>query len=142
MMSHQHFEHLGMAVVLYDGECPLCLKSVALLKRLDWLRRLRFENARTANALPALGPARLLEQMHLILPDGRRVRVGFEAFRWMAWRLPLLMPIAPGLYLPGVPAIGKRAYRWIARNRFRLVPCSEGECRVPFSRPSNEKQKN
>lgn len=25
------------ALVLYDGQCPLCLKSVALLKRLDKL---------------------------------------------------------------------------------------------------------
>lgn len=24
------------AVVLYDGDCPLCQKSIAVLKRLDW----------------------------------------------------------------------------------------------------------
>jgi hypothetical protein len=70
------------------------------------------------------------------------VYVGFEAFRWMAWRLPLLMLIAPWLYLPGVPAMGAKIYRWIARNRFRLVPCNSGKCHTAFSRPTNEKLKN
>ena len=28
----------GKAVVLYDGECPLCQRSVAILKRLDFQR--------------------------------------------------------------------------------------------------------
>src|SRR5262249_15442322 len=34
------------AVVLYDGQCPLCRRSVALLRRLDWLGRLAYADAR------------------------------------------------------------------------------------------------
>ena len=30
----------GKAVVLYDGDCPFCRKSVAILRKLDWLDRL------------------------------------------------------------------------------------------------------
>lgn len=120
---------------MFDGECPLCLKSVSILKRLDWLRVLRYQNCRETDRLPAspipLDPQRMLEEMHLLTPKRDALYHGFEAFRWMAWRLPLLTAFAPLLYLPGVPWLGNRAYLWVARNRYRLVPCHEGVCAVP-----------
>src|ERR1700722_17913483 len=120
-------EQAGKAVVLFDGECPLCLKSVEILKRLDWLHTLYFQNAREADRLPVspmpLEPQRLLEEMHLVTPDRRSVYHGFGAFRWMARHLPLLVAFTPILYLPGVPFIGQRAYLWVARHRYQLVPC-------------------
>jgi hypothetical protein len=77
---------------------------------------------------PPLEPNRLLEEMHLLTPDGRGILHGFGAFRWMAWRLPPLWPLLPFLYLPGMTSVGQRAYLWVARNRFRLVPCHGGVC--------------
>jgi predicted DCC family thiol-disulfide oxidoreductase YuxK len=121
--------------VLYDGQCPLCLRSVALLKRLDWLGQLRYIDARDRQQWPAsdtpLDPERLLQEMHVLTPDGRHVYHGFAALRWIAWRLPLLWPLAPLLYIPGVPRLGQRLYLWVARNRFRLVPCHGGVCTLP-----------
>jgi predicted DCC family thiol-disulfide oxidoreductase YuxK len=123
------------AVVLYDGRCPLCQRSVRLLKRIDWLGRLDFRDARVEANVPPTDPPlafdRLMEEMHLLTPDGRHVYHGFGAFRWMAWRLPPLWPVAPLLYLPGVPTLGRKAYLWVARNRFKLVPCDDGRCRLP-----------
>ncbi len=123
------------AQVLYDGRCPLCLKSIALLRRLDWLRVLVYVDVRDPDQLAAcdlpIEPSRLLEEMHLITPGARQVLHGFRAFRWMAWRLPALWLIAPLLYLPGVPTFGQRVYLWVARNRFRLVPCHGGVCTLP-----------
>jgi predicted DCC family thiol-disulfide oxidoreductase YuxK len=128
------------ALVLYDGQCLFCQRSVAILKRLDWLGRLGYLDAREPATLARvelpLNRDRLLEEMHLVTPDGRHVYPGFAAFRWMAWRLPLLWPIAPLLYLPGVARTGQRLYRWIARNRFGLVPCKEGSCQVSLSPPA------
>jgi predicted DCC family thiol-disulfide oxidoreductase YuxK len=121
------------AQVLYDGQCAFCRKSVELLRRLDWLGRLSYVNARDSSRLPAgapLEPARLLEEMHVLTPD-RHVYHGFGALRWLAWRLPLLWPLAPLLYIPGVPALGQHLYLWVARNRFRLVPCHGGVCTLP-----------
>jgi predicted DCC family thiol-disulfide oxidoreductase YuxK len=119
-------------LVLYDGACPLCVRSVELLKKLDWLHRLTYWNVRDPGGLPAhhprLDPRRLLQEMHLVVPGGREVFHGFGAFRWMAWRLPLLWWLLPLLYVPGVPALGQRLYLWVARNRFRLVPCHGGVC--------------
>ena len=123
------------ALLLYDGQCALCRKSVAQLRKLDWLGVVRYADARDRENLPVteppLNPERLLEEMHLVAPDGGRVYHGFGAFRWLAWRLPLFWPVAPLLYLPGVPTLGQRFYLWVARNRFRLVPCHGGVCTLP-----------
>lgn len=125
----------GKGVVLYDGLCPLCRAGVRLLKRLDWLGRLHYRDCRDPANLPPsavpLDPQKLLEEMHLVTPDRERVYVGFAAFRWMAWRLPPTLPFAWLLYVPGIPWLGRRAYRWVAKNRFDLVPCEDGACRVP-----------
>ena len=129
----------GKAVVLYDGDCPLCRRSVGVLRRFDWLGALAYHSARDAGHLPpshvSLDPDRLLEEMHVLTPDRRRAYAGFRAFRWMAWRLPPLWPVAPVLHLPGVPWLGNRVYRWVARNRLNLVSCKDGACQVPLKRP-------
>jgi predicted DCC family thiol-disulfide oxidoreductase YuxK len=126
------------ALLLYDGLCPLCQKSIKVLRRLDWLGKLAYQNARDVERVPSMDPPlqleRMLEEMHLVTPDGQSVYVGFYAFRWLAWRLPLLIPLAPLLYLPGMPWLGGKVYRWVARNRFNLVPCNDGQCQVPAAR--------
>src|SRR5437868_12904764 len=98
------------ATVLYDGQCGFCQRSVAILKKLDWLKKLRYQDARQIEQLPKtdppLDPARLLDEMHLVPSSGHPVYHGFSAFRWMSWRLPLCWPLAPFLYLPGVPWLG------------------------------------
>ncbi len=132
------------ARVLYDGHCLFCQKSIRLLRRLDWLGVLAYVDVRDAAALEqeniSVEPQRLLEEMHLITPDGRRVYHGFRALRWIAWRLPALWIIAPFLYVPGVPQAGQRLYLWVARNRFRLIPCHGGVCTLPSRNGDNSRQ--
>jgi predicted DCC family thiol-disulfide oxidoreductase YuxK len=122
------------AILLFDGECAFCRKGVAILKKLDWLKRIECRDARdTADRPPCdepLVPQKLLDEMHVVTPDGRHAFAGYLAIRWMAWRLPPLWCFAPLFYLPGALWLGNRFYRWIARNRFKLVPCEYGACRV------------
>jgi predicted DCC family thiol-disulfide oxidoreductase YuxK len=124
----------SQATVVYDGACAFCCRSIALLQRLDWRGRLTFANFRDQeNPLlktPLLAQAPLVDEMHLLTPDGSHLFHGFGALRWLAWRLPALWLIAPFLYIPGVPALGQRAYLWVARNRFRIVPCHGGVCTI------------
>lgn len=64
------------AVVLYDGMCPFCRRGVRILRTLDWLGRLTYQDARGTANLPACGvpldPKRLLEEMHVVTPDRKR----------------------------------------------------------------------
>jgi predicted DCC family thiol-disulfide oxidoreductase YuxK len=128
--------HSDRAVVLYDGECAFCRKSISLLKRLDWGHKLRYQNCRETAKLPKtdppLQPHRMIEEMHLVTSDHREVYAGFKAFRWIAARLPLFWAFVPMMYLPGVPELGQKMYLWVAKNRFNLVPCHDGVCQLPL----------
>lgn len=130
------------AIVLYDGDCPLCRKTTAILKRFDWLHQLRFHNCRDSAGIPAntahLEPARMIAEMHVLAPDRKSALSGFRAVRWIAGRVPLLWPLYPFLFIPGSPRIGQRIYLWIARNRFHLVPCHDGVCTIP-PRPAHNR---
>lgn len=120
--------------VLYDGQCPFCQGCIRLLRRLDWLGRLDYFDARHPEAfppgLPPLDPARLMVEMHVVTATGQ-VLAGFRAVRYLAWYLPVGWPVAPLLYLPGVPTLGQWLYLKVARNRYNLVPCKDGVCSLP-----------
>ncbi len=128
-------QNTGHGVVLFDGSCRFCQFGVKLVQRLDWLKRMRYQDMHDQAAWPPskvpLDPAKMMEEMHLVTSDRKRVFAGFSAFRWIAGRLPLTWLLTPFLYLPGVPWIGQKMYMWIARNRYNLVPCKDGVCQIP-----------
>lgn len=130
--------HPGRGVVLYDGQCPLCRRTVAILQKLDWFGRLAFENCRDESRWPPSGErlemSRLLQEMHVVTPGRERAHSGYAAFRWMAWRIPAAWMLAPFLYIPGVPWIGNKVYLWVAKRRMNLVPCHDGVCQLPTRR--------
>jgi predicted DCC family thiol-disulfide oxidoreductase YuxK len=126
------------AIVLYDGDCPLCRKTTSVLERLDWFGRLRFHNCRDAAGIPSnaahLDPARMIQEMHVLTPDRTTAYSGFRAVRWIAGRVPVLWPLYPLLFIPGVAKLGQWVYLWVARNRFHLLPCRGGVCTIPPKR--------
>lgn len=111
--------------VTYDGMCPICLRTVAILGYLDLRERLMLTNLEDPDAHlvvpPTITAADLHTQMHLVDPAGRAYS-GFLAFRALTRLLPPLWPIVPLVYLPGVTWLGAQAYRHIASSRAR-VPC-------------------
>src|SRR5690242_19850280 len=66
----------GKAIVLFDGQCPLCQRSARNLKRLDWLKKFHFQDCRDTANLPKtavpLDLRQLVEQMHLLTPNRKR----------------------------------------------------------------------
>jgi predicted DCC family thiol-disulfide oxidoreductase YuxK/uncharacterized membrane protein YphA (DoxX/SURF4 family) len=107
--------------VIYDGLCPLCIRSMTILDHLDLRTRLRFVDLeREWPAAGALAPGLLQGQarhaMHVISPDGQVSR-GFFAFRSLARILPPLWPVLPLLYVPFVAQLGPWIYDQVARSR-------------------------
>ena len=124
--------------ILYDGECPLCSREVAALRRLDRGRgRLRFADI----AAPGFAPARygrsraeLMARIHAALPDGSLVE-GVEVFRRAYGAVGLGWLLAPTRW-PGVRRLADAAYRWFARNRLRLTGRGEACACELRSRPA------
>ena len=123
--------------VFYDGDCPLCLREIKLLRRLDRKKRIRFTDIAAPDFdAAALGTTHddLMARIHGRLPDGRWIE-GIEVFRqlwsavgfgWLVW--PTRCPgISHGLDF---------AYRVFARNRLRWTGrCDDGVCSTRVEKP-------
>jgi predicted DCC family thiol-disulfide oxidoreductase YuxK len=109
------------ARVIYDAHCGFCRSSVLMLKIMDLWGKLEY--------IP--GPKDLPE-MRLYTTDDKTYG-GFFAFRKIAWMLPMLYPMVPLAYFPGMGLIGPAAYQWVARHRY-LFPvfhqCKNTRCRL------------
>jgi len=117
-------------VVLYDGGCAFCLRTVAALQRADIGGRVAYQDLRSSPLLEQLDIKRdaALTRMHVSV-DGRTF-AGFAAFRAVLGHLGVVSLVAPLLYLPGVSAVGERVYTWIAERRHRWLrsSCEGGVC--------------
>jgi predicted DCC family thiol-disulfide oxidoreductase YuxK len=109
--------------VFFDGECPLCRREVAALRRLD---RGRNRIGLLDIAAPDFDPHRLglqhdalMSRIHGQLPDGRIVE-GVEVFR-RAYAAVGLGWLLAWTRWPGLSRLADAGYRWFARNRLRLT---------------------
>ncbi|MGE0711062.1 MAG: thiol-disulfide oxidoreductase DCC family protein [Planctomycetota bacterium] len=119
----------------FDGACPLCLREVNLLRRLDRRGRLRWVDIAAPDfdaAAHGKTQEELMGRMHARLPDGAWVE-GVEVFR----RLYAAVGFAPLVALsrlPGVSAALDTGYALFARNRLRWTgrgqECSTDRCAV------------
>jgi predicted DCC family thiol-disulfide oxidoreductase YuxK len=121
--------------LLFDGECPLCAREVAWLRRLDRGRgRIAFYDiAAPGFAAERYGrtPAQLMARMHGVLHDGSLVE-GVEVFR-RAYAAVGLGWLLGWTRWPGLRRAADAGYRWFARNRLRLTgrrgpACGSGRC--------------
>ena len=122
--------------VLYDGLCPLCVRTMTILDYLDGRNRLRYVDFEAdweaaERAAPGLTRDRAQQMMHVVSPDGV-VTFGFSGFRRLAGLLPLLWPWLPLLYLPGAGWGGDLVYGFVANRRSRAI-CRAETC-SPTSR--------
>ena len=107
----------------YDGDCGFCTKTVRWLGKLDVSQRVKWADFRALEVPPpGLSWEDLDAAAYLDCGDGRQ-RAGFYAFRSLTLKLPLLFPLAPLFWVPGMGIVGTRVYRWVAGNRYRLSRC-------------------
>jgi len=126
-------------IVLYDDECPLCTFQMRVLTWLDWfgaLSLIPLSHESAARLAPHLSREDLQEAIHCIAKDGR-IHRGARCIRFVGLRLPLLVPVALFLWIPGVIQIAEVVYQWISRHRLllsRLFGC-KGACAILPARP-------
>jgi predicted DCC family thiol-disulfide oxidoreductase YuxK len=123
--------------VLYDGACPRCRASMALLSASDpdhVVEPIDLTAVDVTTVHPSLTKEACLRAMHVVRADGR-VTAGFDAVVTLARWLPLGWPLGIVGGLPGVAALGRRAYNALAASRPRDVPCTDETCSI-HARPS------
>ncbi|MFQ5823100.1 MAG: thiol-disulfide oxidoreductase DCC family protein [bacterium] len=118
--------------IVYDSGCPLCIRTVKILKLLDWLGNLEYKDLMIWEKLnkeyPALDLEKCLQEMHVISPKSE-IASGFFGFRKICARLALGWLILPFLFIPGMPTLGQIIYVKIAKNRKRQgVRCTRHSC--------------
>lgn len=105
--------------VWYDGGCPLCLREIALMRRLDRQHSIRFiDVANPASACP-IDRAALLARFHA-QEAGQPVVSGAAAFAAMWRAIPLLRPLGLLARFAPVLALLERAYLAFLKVRPRL----------------------
>lgn len=118
--------------VFYDGECPLCLREIKLLRWMDRTKNIRF----TDISGPAFRPTdygktrqEFMDEIRARLPDGSWI-LGVEVFRRL-YAAVGLGPLVALTRLPGVSHGLDLGYRVFAKNRLRLTGrCNAGACEV------------
>lgn len=126
-------------IVLYDGDCSLCQFQIRMLTWLDWFNRLSFvpiAHERAALLAPQLTREQLMEAIHCLAPDGR-IHRGARAIRFVGMRLPLLLPLALVMWVPGVIWVAEKIYAWVSRHRqvlSRVFGCKDACAALPARR--------
>lgn len=125
---------------VFDGRCVICNQTRRIVSALDWRRRVEFldlhRRDEVAARFPTLDDAAVMGQIHVIDSTNGKVYAGFAGTRRMLRELPLTVPLALLLELPGLSWIGERVYRWIARHRYRINKllgvdvCEDGACQI------------
>ena len=104
--------------LVYDGQCRVCSRFVIALEIWDRDKRIHAVKSQTPGVrerFPQIAPKAVDDAVQLIAPDGtvwsgaaalERAMSALPRGRWIAWLF----------VLPGA----ERAYRWFARNRYRM----------------------
>jgi len=132
-------------IILYDDQCPMCTFQMRLLTWLDWRNvatLMPMSHPRVREIAPSLTPEAMSAAIHCVLPDGRIFR-GARCLRHIGMRMPLLVPLALILWIPGVIRIAEIIYTWVSRNRYilsRVFGCKEACAVLPQRERRNEKE--
>lgn len=129
----------GRAVeVFYDGDCPLCMREIRMLRVRDLAQKIQFTNI----AAPEFDAqqygrtqADLMDRIRGRLPDGTWIE-GVEVFRqlWGAVGFRKLVALSR---VWGISHVLRGVYHLFAKNRLRLTGrCApDGACALPPHSP-------
>jgi predicted DCC family thiol-disulfide oxidoreductase YuxK len=125
--------------VLYDGGCAMCRRMLGLLRYLDVFGVMvpydvTNDWARVQQQFPQLDATSCQRDMHVVTGSGQ-IYAGYDAWRSLAWALPLVWVLLPLLYLPPVRWAGWKIYRQIADNR-----CTNGCAIIRTAAPQHDRQ--
>jgi predicted DCC family thiol-disulfide oxidoreductase YuxK len=113
--------------VFYDEECPLCRRTVLVIRHFDIRNAVEFRGLQSEHEsdprIASIPRARLLRDLYSVDPQGN-IFSGLDTYIQILKTLGYAYPLALLLSIPGLHFIAKIAYRRIADQRSRK-PCGE-----------------
>lgn len=131
-----------MTTTIYDGQCVICQMSRRVISLLDWFGRVEWldlhDRETVSRRYPWLDHAQAMGEIHVVDSE-TDVYAGYYGVRRLLREVPLGLPVWAVLSIPGMDRWGRRAYGWVARNRYAinrfvgvdLEPCEDGVCKIP-----------
>lgn len=122
--------------VFYDGNCPLCMREIRMLRRLDRDGHIRFTDIAAPDFVPAaVGKtmSELMARIHGRTSTGEWIE-GVEVFRQLYAAVGFRRLVAVSR-LPVISQLLSLGYTIFAKNRLRLTgrsgeACADGACAV------------
>jgi predicted DCC family thiol-disulfide oxidoreductase YuxK len=121
--------------VFVDGNCPICRREIAFLRKLDRRRRIRVTDIAPLEPSATIGDVPwtdLMAEIHGRLPDGRWI-TGVEVFRHL-YSAVGLGPIVRMTRWAGIEQVLDAAYAAFARRRLRWMNRCNADCRLETPR--------
>jgi predicted DCC family thiol-disulfide oxidoreductase YuxK len=107
-------------VVIYDGSCKMCRRTIAILKTFDLFDALApvsgFSDDPLRLAHPEVTEEMVLRDLYVV--GNGYVAGGYDAYQKMATSMILLWPLALIMKLRPIAVVGKRIYRKVADSRY------------------------
>jgi len=128
--QHQKFNRSAQRpVLIYDGHCGFCLKCLRILKIMDLFEFLDYRSfydyLEKEEPLPGgLWIDQVQKRMYIVI-DQEKKYGGYAVFRWICWYMPMMIPLIPVIFFPGMGILGPRLYDLVAKNR----KCLGKKCR-------------
>jgi predicted DCC family thiol-disulfide oxidoreductase YuxK len=117
-------------VFLYDGECPLCVRTMIVLSAFDVLGAIRFQALQRGGfelqAVRDLDKQDLLDDIHVVNHQGQVFRAA-NAYAQVLTHIPLFFWMGWLMRIPGPKHVASFLYRKIADNRL-TDRCTEENC--------------
>ncbi len=106
---------MAQVTVWYDGGCPLCVREIALMRRLDRGRRVEWVDLGDGESVCPIDRGELLARFHA--REGGVMRSGAAAFAAMWRAIPAMRPLGLAARMPGVLPVLEAAYLRFLRVR-------------------------
>jgi len=118
--------------VFYDGHCRICRRGRQMIERLHPSAPIEFVDSNDAPTMAQYPEMDSRGQMYVLTPAGE-LSGGYDALAALAPIIPAVSWMSRFFTISPVRAIGRRAYAWLAANRYRLggqAPCHQGACAI------------
>lgn len=122
-------------IVLYDQQCPLCLRTTIIIDHFDLFKTVEFkglqDHAGEYRQFDSISEDQLLRDLYALDRKGRLYN-GIDTYIQILFRMRYLAVIGLLMKIPGIYTICNRIYRRIADQRKRLA--CDADCKLPAER--------